>query len=107
MPDLQVFHRYNKRDLAARDALYSEAKKILKKAGALFFYSMPIETFSHGLATCRMGTDPSNSVVNENCKVWGMDNLYVIDASVMPSGGSVNPSLTIAALALKASETLK
>ncbi len=107
VPDLQVFHRYNKRDLAARDALYSEAKKILKKAGALFFYSMPIETFSHGLATCRMGTDPSNSVVDENCKVWGMDNLYVIDASVMPSGGSVNPSLTIAALALKASEALK
>lgn len=107
VPDMQIFHRYNERDLAARTALYTEAKKILRKAGALFFYSMPIETFSHGLGTCRMGTDSSNSVVDENCKVWGMDNLYVIDASVMPSGGSVNPSLTIAALAIKASETWK
>jgi choline dehydrogenase-like flavoprotein len=35
--------------------------------------------------------------------VWGMNNLFVIDASVLPSGGSVNPSLTIAALALRAS----
>ncbi len=106
-PEMQVFHRYSKRDMEARDALYSEAKKILKKAGALFFYSMPIETFSHGLGTCRMGTDAADSVVDENCKVWGMKNLYVIDASVMPSGGSVNPSLTIAALALKAAEKLK
>ncbi len=106
VPDLQVYHRYNKRDLAGRNALYKEAKKVLRKAGALFFYSMPIETFSHGLGTCRMGTDPSNSVVDENCRVWGMKNLYVIDGSVMPSGGSVNPSLTIAALALKASESI-
>ena len=106
VPDMQVFHRYEKRDIEARESLYAEAKKILKKAGALFFYPMPIETFSHGLGTCRMGTDPASSVVDGNCKVWGMKNLYVIDASVMPSGGSVNPSLTVAALALKASESL-
>ena len=93
--------------MEARDAFYSEAKKILKKAGALCFYSKPIETFSHGLGTCRMGADAADSVVDENCKVWGMKNLYVIDASVMPSGGSVNPSLTIAALAIKAAEKLK
>lgn len=106
-PVMKVYHRYCERDVKARNALYSRAKKILRKAGALFFYPMPIETFSHGLGTCRMGKDPENSVVDQNCKVHGMENLYVIDGSVMPSGGSVNPSLTIAALSLKAAEKLK
>ncbi len=106
-PLLKVYHRYTARDMAARDALYKKAKMILKEAGALFFYTMPIETFSHGLGTCRMGKNAITSVVDENCKVHGMENLYVMDGSVMPSGGSVNPSLTIAALALKAAESLK
>ncbi len=106
VPNLQVYHRYNRRDIAARNALYKEARRILRKAGAFFFYNMPIETFSHGLGTCRMGKTMENSVVDGNCKVWGTDNLFVMDGSVMPAGGSVNPSLTIAALALKASEEL-
>jgi choline dehydrogenase-like flavoprotein len=106
-PVLKVYHRYSQRDIDARMALYAKAKMILRKAGAMFFYTMPIETFSHGLGTCRMGKDSSNSVVDANCKVHGMDNLYVIDGSVMPSGGSVNPSLTIAALSIKAAERLK
>ena len=106
-PLLKIYHRYSERDINARMALYSKAKKILRKAGALFFYTMPIETFSHGLGTCRMGGDSSSSVVDANCKVHGMDNLYIIDGSVMPSGGSVNPSLTIAALSIKAAEKLK
>ncbi|MCL1833549.1 MAG: GMC family oxidoreductase [Leptospirales bacterium] len=106
-PLLKVYHRYSERDINARNALYSKAKTILRKAGALFFYTMPIETFSHGLGTCRMGKDASNSVVDANCKVHGMENLYVIDGSVMPSGGSVNPSLTIAALSIKAAERLR
>jgi len=106
-PSLMVHHRYCERDIMARAALYTEAKKILRKAGALFFYSMPIETFSHALGTCRMGKKPETSVVDENCRVHGMENLYVIDGSVMPSGGSVNPSLTIAALALKAADSLR
>lgn len=105
-PALMVHHRYCDRDIMARTALYGEAKKILRKAGALFFYSMPIETFSHALGTCRMGKKSETSVVDANCRVHGMENLYVIDGSVMPSGGSVNPSLTIAALSLKAADSL-
>jgi choline dehydrogenase-like flavoprotein len=104
-PALMVHHRYCERDIMARAALYAEAKKILRKAGALFFYPMPIETFSHALGTCRMGKKPETSVVDATCRVFGMENLYVIDGSVMPSGGSVNPSLTIAALSLKAADS--
>lgn len=106
MPLMKIHHRYTKRDIEVRDSLYKKAKKILRKAGALMFYTMPIETFSHALGTCRMGSDAETSVVDENCKVHGMDNLYVIDGSSMPAGGSVNPSLTIAALALKATDEM-
>jgi len=106
MPALAIHHRYTKRDIEVRDSLYKKAKKILRKAGALFFVTMPIETFSHALGTCRMGSDAKTSVVDEQCRVHGMENLYVIDASAMPAGGSVNPSLTIAALALKATDSM-
>ena len=106
MPRLKVYHRYHKRDIKARNALYHEAKRILRTANALPVYTMPFETFSHAMGTCRMGTERKYSAVNPECRVWGFDNLYVIDASVMPSGGSVNPSLTIAALALKASKEM-
>jgi len=106
MPKLKIFHREHPRDIKARNVLYKKAKKILRKAGALFFYSMPIETFSHALGTCKMGIDSKTSVVNKDGAVWGIDNLYITDASIFPSSGSVNPSLTIGANALKISEKL-
>lgn len=106
MPALMVYHRYHKRDILARRALYMKAAKILLRAGALPVYAMPFNTYSHAMGTCRMGKDKTASAVDPECRVRGMDNLYVIDASVMPSGGSVNPSLTIAAVALKMAEMM-
>jgi choline dehydrogenase-like flavoprotein len=106
MPLLMVYHRYHQRDIEARHALYRMAKKILRKAGALLSASMPIETFSHAFGTCRFGTNKATSALNPECRVWGIQNLYVLDASFMPSGGSVNPSLTIAANSLRVSEIL-
>ncbi len=106
MPALMVYHRYHRRDIQARKALYGKAKKILRKAGALFFYCMPFETFSHAMGTCKMGVNKTDSSVDPECRVWGMDNLYVLDASIIPSGGSVNPSLTIAANSLRVSKML-
>ncbi len=106
MPALRVYHRYCERDIAARNALYSVAKRILLKAGALPVYCFPINTFSHAIGTCRFGTDENASVLDPECRVRGLKNLYVTDASFMPSGGSVNPSLTIAANALRVSSML-
>ncbi|MBN2403554.1 MAG: GMC family oxidoreductase [Spirochaetes bacterium] len=106
MPSLMVYHRYHKRDLDALRALYKKAKKIIFKAGGLPIGTLGFNTFSHAMGTCRMGVSKSASVVDPECRVWGLTNLYVIDASVMPSGGSVNPSLTIAALSLRASGML-
>lgn len=49
---------------------------------------------AHQMGTCRMGTHPRNSVVDPKGKVWGVEGLYVADASVFPSASGVNPMVT-------------
>ncbi|CAG8573285.1 6782_t:CDS:2, partial [Racocetra fulgida] len=46
---------------------------------------------AHQMGTCKMGINPKTSVVNPKGKVWGVDNLYVADASVLPTSTGVNP----------------
>lgn len=60
----------------------------------------------HPTGTCRFGNDPGNSVLDDTCRVHGIDNLYVVDGSFMPSSGGTNPSLTIAANALRVGEAI-
>ena len=55
----------------------------------------------HVMGTCRMGTDPSSSVVDRELRVHGQPNCFVLGSSVYPSVGTANPTLTIAALALR------
>jgi len=54
---------------------------------------------AHQMGTTRMGTNPSNSVVDEHARVWGTENLYVVDTSVFPSASGVNPMVTVMAIA--------
>jgi choline dehydrogenase-like flavoprotein len=61
----------------------------------------------HLLGTCRMGTDPEASVVNQWHQSWDVPNLYIIDGSVLPTGGAVNPTSTIGALSMRAAANLR
>lgn len=63
-------------------------------ASQLYLYA------SHPMGTCRMGADPSRSVVDPDGRVWGWDNLYVSDASVFPTSLGVNPQVTTMAVGL-------
>lgn len=49
---------------------------------------------SHPMGTCRLGTDPAESVVDPRGQVWGTDNLHIADASIFPSSLGVNPQIT-------------
>jgi len=60
----------------------------------------------HQLGTTRMAGNPRNGVVDETCRVHGIDNLYVAGGSVFPSGGYMNPTLTIVALAVRLADHL-
>ena len=59
---------------------------------------------AHQAGTARFGTDPARSVLDVHCKAHDLDNLYVVDASFMPSVGAVNPTLTIVANALRVAD---
>jgi len=61
----------------------------------------------HVMGTCRMGSDPSSSVVDAQLRVHGKPNCFVLGSSVYPSVGTANPTLTIGALALRAVPTIK
>ncbi|QDU89366.1 Fructose dehydrogenase large subunit [Pirellulimonas nuda] len=61
----------------------------------------------HHMGTTRMHRDPSLGVVDENCRVHGVANLYVAGSSVFPTGGTFNPTLTIIALALRLADHVK
>ncbi len=60
----------------------------------------------HQSGTCRMGRDPKTSVVDAECRVHDVPNLFVIDAGVHVTNGGFNPVLTIFANAYRASERL-
>ncbi len=62
---------------------------------------------SHHMGTTRMSDDPTRGVVDRDCLVHGMDNLYVAGSSVFPTAGSSNPTLTLVALALRLADHLK
>jgi choline dehydrogenase-like flavoprotein len=106
LPQLNISHYYSGRDLAASKELIRLAKQILRKAGAWFFYVHKIKTFSHAVGTVRMGKDPAQSVLDKFCRFRGIDNLYVVDGSFMPTASGVNPSLTIAANALRVGDSI-
>ena len=57
---------------------------------------------AHNQGTCRMGLSPDTSVVDQNLKVHGLDNLYVMDSSVMPSSASTHVMIAIMVMADRA-----
>jgi choline dehydrogenase-like flavoprotein len=62
--------------------------------------------YGHACGTCRFGEDPSVAVLDANNRAHDLGNLYVVDASFFPTSGGANPSLTIAANALRVGEHL-
>jgi choline dehydrogenase-like flavoprotein len=101
LPQLLVTHRYSRRDRAAGHALTDRARRLLRRAGAWATRVHEIRTFSHAVGTLRMGSDARTAPVDPEGRFRGIENLYVADASVFPTSAAVNPSLTIAASALR------
>jgi choline dehydrogenase-like flavoprotein len=68
---------------------------------------IPLAGVAHQNGTIRFGHDPNTSALDATCKAHELDNLYVVDASIFPSSGAVNPALTIMANALRVADHLR
>ena len=92
------------------DRLVARWTAELKRVDASFSIyvrrDVPIGGVGHQCGTCRFGTDPRTSVLDVNCRAHDVDNLYVVDGSFFCSSAAVNPSLTIAANALRVADHL-
>lgn len=68
---------------------------------------LPLHGTAHHLGTTRMSDSPATGVVDRQCRVHGIENLYVAGSSVFPTGGWSFPTLTIVALALRIGDELR
>ncbi len=81
-------------------------KRAFRGQWSAFLGLQPELNFGHPSGTLRFGNDPKTSVLNPVCRSHDIDNLYVVDASFMPTSMGINPSLTIAANALRVGDHL-
>jgi choline dehydrogenase-like flavoprotein len=72
-------------------------QRIWEHAGAQDI--LTIDRFAHLVGGARMGFSSQDSVIDSSHRVWGVDNVFVVDGSVLPTQGAANPALVIMALA--------
>src|SRR5262245_49367430 len=67
---------------------------------------IPVAGCAHQAGTARFGSDPTTSALDVDCKAHELDNLYVVDTSIFPSIGAVNPALTAMANSLRVGDRM-
>ena len=85
------------------EMLVAAFRERLRAAGYPIVLSRAFDrrTPSHQCGTVRIGLDPATSPLDPFCRAWDHPNLFVVDASFLPTSAAVNPALTIAAQALR------
>jgi choline dehydrogenase-like flavoprotein len=102
----QIRLDWKRSNWAAHQGLVKAFKERLRAAGYPIVLSQPFDrrTPSHQCGTVRIGADPATSPLDPYCRAWEHPNLFVVDASFLPTSGGVNPALTIAAQALRVAD---
>jgi choline dehydrogenase-like flavoprotein len=110
VPVARITYENHPNDHAMARWQVEKNSEILLEAGAAIALPFHLEratgNTSHQHGTARMGTDPGTSVVNEWCRAHDVDNLYVLDGSVLPTAMGVPPTLTIMANAWRCAERI-
>jgi choline dehydrogenase-like flavoprotein len=106
---------YTPNNLEGHKRLQAKLKSLLKHINctedllhmnAYISKRIPLAGVAHQNGTIRFGHDPKTSALDNNCKAHDLENLYVVDGSVFPSSGAINPALTIMANALRVGDHL-
>lgn len=116
MRRLQVDWRYQPQDIEslARTLACMAAEFARSATGRLHFQRETVEQEllrygaygGHHIGTARMGTDPRTSVVDSQCRVHSVSNLFVAGSAVFPTSSQANPTLTLLALSLRLGQHL-
>jgi choline dehydrogenase-like flavoprotein len=115
-PRARVHWRPGDRDLASAKRVHALFDAALRRAGVGRFecrlgddadWRAAVEGGKHHMGATRMHSSPAHGVVDADCRVHGIDNLYVAGSSVFPTGGFANPTLTIVALAARLAAHLR
>ena len=80
--------------------------KLLRERSPRIWNSM-LGFSQHHMGTTRMASSPTTGVVDENCSVFGTQNLFIAGSSVFPTGSHVPPTLTITALSIRLARHLQ
>jgi choline dehydrogenase-like flavoprotein len=106
-PDrLAIEYRFAPELLERRRAFRKAIRKGLRGHRMAFLGLLPDLNYGHPCGTLRFGHDPQSAVLDADCRAHGLVNLWVADASFMPTSMGVNPSLTIAANALRVADCI-
>jgi choline dehydrogenase-like flavoprotein len=104
LPVPHIVFGYHENDRRIIERSVAKMKEILEAAGGKDCW--PADRTAHLLGTCRMGSDPKDSVVNADCRAHDVPNLFICDGSVFPTSTAVNPSLTIQAVAARTADRI-
>jgi choline dehydrogenase-like flavoprotein len=112
----QITLAYTATNDVPKQRLYAKLKSILHKVDMAeddlfhrFAYmknQIPVAGCAHQAGTVRFGSDPATSALDVDCRAHELDNLYVVDTSIFPSIGAVNPALTAMANSLRVGDHL-
>ncbi len=111
VPIASIDFRYRENERKMMREMYDKASEILKAAKAEIlpydqeFMGMPGQAI-HEHSTCRMGADPKRSALNGYCQMHEVRNVFVPDGAAFTTASEKNPTLTILALAWRASDYL-
>lgn len=110
LPAIRVTYTEHEQDLRLMRAIQGKASQALEAGGARKVEALPVSADPGGgfhlLGTCRMGDDPTRSVVNRDHRMHEVPGLYLVDGSSFVSSGRGQPTLTIQALAFRAAARL-
>ena len=103
LPVARVTYEWGENDVKLAAAARDKAAEMMTASGARQV-RVGLNYGAHAMGTCRLGSDPGSSVVNEYGQSHDIPNLFICDTSVFVTGTGLNPTLTAMALASRAAE---
>jgi len=105
----RVVLQWRRSNMVAHGRLVAVMKERFRAAGfpVVLTRAFDRRTPSHQCGTVRFGSDPATAALDTDCRAFDHPNLFVVDASFLPTSAAVNPALTIAAQALRTADHLR